>query len=168
MNEAIRAAHSGPTSSSYIPQDNEEEKVMDAREDGIPEHIFPRDTIWDSKDDGSMTETDCPLARAETVQDQDAWSYYLIINSLIIGIHVYDYEYKQIQDDPLHPYLISLVGIAHSGKDGFANKRKQISQEARREHANMSSQHHVPQSDQGCRESPGGIEGHLRQPWKPA
>jgi len=137
MNEAIRAAHSSPTSSSYVPYDNEEEKVMDVREDGIPNHIFPRETFWDDEDDGSTIETDRPLTSAETAQN--AWSYYLNINSLIFDSRVYDYEYEQIQDDPLYPYLNSLVGIADSGEDGFANENKRTSQEVRREYADMSS-----------------------------
>ena len=137
MNEAIRAAHSSPTSSSFVPHDNEEERAMDAREDGIPKHIFPRDTFWDDEDDGSTIETDLPLTRAETVQN--AWSFYLYINSLIFDSRVYDYEYEQIKDDPLYPYLNSLVGIADSGEDGFADENKRISQGARREYADMSS-----------------------------
>ena len=137
MNEAIRAAHSSPTSSSYVPYDNEEEKVMDVRDDGIPNHIFPRETFWDEEDDGSTIETDRPLTSAETAQN--AWSYYLNINYLIFDSRVYDYEYEQIQDDPLYPYLNSLVGIADSGEDGFANENKRISQEVRREYAGMSS-----------------------------
>ena len=137
MNEAIRAAHSSPTSSSYVPYDNEKEKVMDVREDGIPNHIFPRETFWDDEDDGSTIETDRPLTSVETAQN--AWSYYLNINSLIFDSRVYDYEYEQIQDDPLYPYLNSLVGIADSGEDGFANENKRISQEVRREYADMSS-----------------------------
>jgi len=137
MNEAVRAAHSSPTSSSYVPYDNEEEKVMDGRDDGIPNHIFPRKTFWDEEDDGSSIETDRPLTSAETAQN--AWSYYLNINYLIFDSRVYDYEYEQIQDDPLYPYLNSLVGIADSGEDGFANENKRISQEVRREYAEMSS-----------------------------
>ncbi|KAL3780265.1 hypothetical protein ACHAW5_001525 [Stephanodiscus triporus] len=146
MDEAIRAAHKSPRSSFYVPQDDEEENVMEVKEDGIPGHIFPRDTFWDVEDDPSSpleslgedsAENDRLPTRAETVQN--AWSYYLNINSLIFDSRVYDYEYQKIQEDPLYPYLNSLVGIADSGEDGYADENKRTSQKVKSEYADMSS-----------------------------
>ncbi len=143
MNEAIRAAHNSPRSSSYVPNDDEEQKAMEAGKGGIPGHIIPNDTFWDDEDDphfdlaGTTTECDVIPARAKIAQN--AWRYYLNINSLIFDSRVYDYEYKQIQDDPLYPYLDSLVGIADSGEDGYADENKRISQVVKMEYEDMSA-----------------------------
>jgi hypothetical protein len=149
MNEAIKETHSSPRSSAYFPEDYEEEVISKDRVFGdIPEHILSKDTFWLDEDDpystlgsspssGSNTEIDRIPTRAEIVQH--AWGFYLIINSLICDSRVYDYEFKQIQDDPLYPYLNSLVGIADSGEDGYANENKRVSQVNKAEYADMGS-----------------------------
>jgi hypothetical protein len=149
MNEAIKETHSSPRSSAYFPEDDEEEIISKDRVFGdIPEHILSKDTFWLDEDDpystlgsspssGSNTEIDRIPTRAEIVQH--AWGFYLIINSLICDSRVYDYEFKQIQDDPLYPYLNSLVGIADSGEDGYANENKRVSQVNKAEYADMGS-----------------------------
>ncbi|KAL3827167.1 hypothetical protein ACHAXA_006722 [Cyclostephanos tholiformis] len=143
MNEAIRAVHNSPRSSSYVPNDDDGGKAMEAREGEIPGHIFPNDTFWNDEDDphsddaGIFIESARTPARVEIAQN--AWKYYLNINSLIFESRVYDYQYKHIQDDPLYPYLDSLVGIADSGEDGYADENKRVSQKVKAEYKDMSS-----------------------------
>ena len=57
---------------------------------------------------------------------------------MIFDSRIYDYEFEQIQTDPLYPYLKSLMGIADGGEDGYSNEHKRISQKVKREYDDMS------------------------------
>ncbi|KAL7548323.1 hypothetical protein ACHAWF_011610, partial [Thalassiosira exigua] len=138
--------------------DSEEEKVMDkedellnrqSTETPIPLHIFTKDTFWNDQDDpsqivpstpsaspGSGIEKSFPPTRAEIVGN--AWNYYRTVNALIFDCRVYDSEFQTLQEDPLYPYLNSLMGIADSGEDGYNLEHKRISQKVRREYADKS------------------------------
>ncbi|KAL7538201.1 hypothetical protein ACHAXR_008361 [Thalassiosira sp. AJA248-18] len=156
-------------SSSDDRSTNKEEKEMEVSLRGgeesvmtpIPLHIFTKDTFWEENDQAILvaTPSSIPAAHPATTTTtttnshgiertippnhddtiQNAWSFYRNINRLIFDSRVYDYEFASLQKDPLYPYLNSLMGIADSGEDGYANEFKRISQKVSREYATKSS-----------------------------
>jgi hypothetical protein len=162
MDEALRAAHKKKRNSSDFPQvdDDEEEDDEDEDEENpnqeinnsqseteatVPGQIFMKDTFWDDEDDPSTgggspgageVESDRPPTHADTVQN--AWNFYRDINNLIFDSRVYDYEFQLVQDDPLFPYLNSLLGVADSGDVGAGQEHEHISQKVKAEYADKS------------------------------
>jgi len=168
IDEAIKEAHNSPKESSAflvvkhaeeekVPEEEEEEEApcydRQATETPIPLHIFTKDTFWDDEDDPSTMifssstagaspgaaggiEMSLPPTHADTIHN--AWGYYSNINALIFDSRIYDYEFQNIQDDALYPYLNSLMGIADGGEDGYSNEHKRISQKVKREYVDKS------------------------------
>lgn len=154
MDEAIRAAHKKGRKDAIFPQvDDDEVKPTEEKtsihseaEPSIPEQIFMKDTFWDDEDDPSSAgvspgtaadEGYHPPTHSETIQN--AWNFYRDINNLIFDSRVYDYEFQLIQDDPLYPYLNSLLGVADSGEVGGGQELNHISQQVKPEYADKSA-----------------------------
>ncbi|KAL9188241.1 hypothetical protein ACHAXT_006619 [Thalassiosira profunda] len=154
IDEALQAAHNASPKESRCEEDEEEKRPEEeevgpncnrqATETPIPQHIFTNDTFWDDEDDPAQITPATPGSQQEHVPMtkmgtmENAWAYYRTINALIFDSRVYDYEFQVVQEDPLYPYLNSLVGIADSGEDGYANEHKRISQMAKKEYADLT------------------------------
>jgi len=138
IDEAIRAAHNVPG------HEEEDEEEATTRQVPVGIDIFAgKDTLWDEPITPGAIELSPPEGSdvpppTHTQTIYNAWNYYRSINSLIFDSRVYDYEFEQIQTDPLYPYLKSLMGIADGGEDGYSNEHKRISQKVKREYDDMS------------------------------
>lgn len=154
MDEAIRAAHKKERKDAIFPQvDDDEVKPTEEitnshseAEPSVPEQIFMKDTFWDDEDDPSSAgvspgtaadEGYHPPTHSDTIQN--AWNFYRDINNLIFDSRVYDYEFQLIQDDPLYPYLNSLLGVADSGEVGGGQELNHISHIVKPEYADKSA-----------------------------
>ncbi|KAL7489151.1 hypothetical protein ACHAW6_014738 [Cyclotella cf. meneghiniana] len=104
-----------------------------------PSDIFTQDTFWD---EGEAIIPPSPSAKPQigviSPTVRNAWNFYREVNNLMSDSRMYDYEFKVIEEDPLYPYLNSLVGIADSGDDGKSKADKEVQQEAREEYKNKS------------------------------
>jgi hypothetical protein len=105
----------------------------------IPSDIFTQDTFWDEEE---AIIPPSPSAKPQigviSPTVRNAWNFYREVNNLMSDSRMYDYEFKVIEEDPLYPYLNSLVGIADSGDDGKSKAEKEVQQEAREEYKNKS------------------------------
>eukprot|EP00804_Cyclotella_cryptica_P021883 CCRYP_000845-RA/>CCRYP_000845-RA protein AED:0.25 eAED:0.25 QI:187/1/1/1/1/1/4/120/2119 len=147
IDEAIKAANISLAQQSDLDEckgnddESEEEEFVNRihTQSAIPSDIFTQDTFWD-EDEAIIPPS--PSAKTQigitSPTVRNAWNFYREVNNLMSDSRVYDYEFKVIQEDPLYPYLNSLVGIADSGDDGKTMADKEVQQEARQEYKNKS------------------------------
>lgn len=154
IDEAIKAAHGEESPVREEEKKTEEEdEPFNPFNGQSPKTPVPLNiTCWDDNEDlskihgatpastpgagGTSIEKSGPPTQKEAMEN--AWIFYRKINALIFDNRIYDYEFSLLQEDPLYPYLNSLVGIADSGEDGYTNENKRISQPAKIEYKDMS------------------------------
>lgn len=122
--------------------DFDEIDVMDeaeASKSSIPKNIVADEAFWEedqiiAPSPSSHSSVEKKFGTAVT----SAWAFFRFIDGLMFDSRLYDYKFQQLQEDPLYPYLNSLVGIADGGEDGYINENKRIMQKPKKEYMNQS------------------------------
>jgi len=122
--------------------DFDEIDVMDeaeASKSSIPKNIVADETFWEEDQIiAPLPSSHSSVEKKFETAVTSAWAFFRFIDGLMFDSRLYDYKFQQLQDDPLYPYLNSLVGIADGGEDGYINENKRIMQKPKKEYMNQS------------------------------